>query len=175
MLLTRKELLLPQAPLTAASLTAQSHLGRAGLSLLKMLVGKIRKALDEDRVAVQALGPLDTRAIGLLHDFQIQLVQGLNVVAGESDGHKDKVRLAALHILHHRILGLGTQPGFRANLGLPTQPVRVAELQALHDGVDGCGNFGRVGVTLERAVSIVSSFLKGWSNLPRLTTSIGRL
>lgn len=119
MLLASKELLLLQTAFTAASLAAQSHLGRAGLSLLQMLMGEICKTLDEDGVSIQALCALDAGAIGLLHDFQIQLVQGLDVVASESNGHKDKVRLAALHIFHHGILGLSTEPGLGTDLGLP--------------------------------------------------------
>lgn len=110
-------------------------------------MGNIGQSLDEDRVAVQAFRSLDSRAVCLVHDFQIQLIQGFNVVAGECDGHKNQIRLAALDVLHDSVLGLSTKPRLGADLRLPAQTPGVAEVQALHDGVDRGSNFGWVRIT----------------------------
>jgi len=118
-LFTSEELLLLQASLALTALAAQCHLGRAGFSLLQMLVSNISQGLDEGRVAIQAISSLDAGAVGFFHDLQIQLIESLNVITGESNGHKDQVCVAALDILHDRIAGLGTQPCGGTNLRLP--------------------------------------------------------
>lgn len=146
-LFTGEELLLLQASFALTALAAQCHLSRAGFSLLQMLVSNIRQGLDEGRVAVQALSALDAGAVGFFHDLQIQFIESLNVIAGESNRHKDQVRVAALDILHDGIAGLGPEPCGGTNLGLPAQTVRVAEVQALHDGMNGRGDFGGIGIT----------------------------
>ena len=82
----------------------------------------------------------------LVDDLPIQLVQRLDVVAGEGDGHEDQVGLALGHVVRDGVGGLGAEPGGGADLRLPAQTVGVAEGEALHDGVDGGGDFGGVGV-----------------------------
>lgn len=147
MLLASEELLRLQASLTLATLAAQCHLNGAWFTLLQVLMGNIGQGLDEDRVAIQTLCPLDARAVGFVHNLQVQLIQGLDVIAGKRNWHEDQVGLAALDIFHNSILRLGSKPCLRADLRLPAEAVGVAELQALHNGVDSCRHFGWVGVT----------------------------
>lgn len=148
-----KKLLLLQASLTSAALTAQSHLGRARLTLLEMRVGNVCKCLDEDRVSVQALCPLDARAIGFMHNLQVQLIQGLDVVAREGNRNQKQIFLASFDIFLHRVACLGSEPCRRAHLRLPAQAVGVAEVETLHDRVDGCSDFCWIGITCQRKSS----------------------
>lgn len=152
MLLAREELLLLQASLTCTSLAAQRHLGRAGLSTLQMLVGNVSEGLDEGGVPIQALGTLDARAVGLMHDLQVQLIQGLDMIAGEGNGHEDQVGMTTLDVLHDSVTGLGSEPCTGAHLRLPTQPVRVAEVESLHHSVNGRGHLSWVWVACRRSI-----------------------
>lgn len=63
----------------------------------------------------------------LLH-LDVQLVKRLDVVRGESDGHKTDILLALLGETDDRIRRLGTLPRSRTDLGLPRQaPAEVGE------------------------------------------------
>lgn len=146
-LFTGEELLLLQAPLTPAALTTQRHLERAFLTLAQVLLSKVCKGLDEYGAAVQTFGPLDTRGIRLFHDFEIQLIQGLNVVAGEGDRYEDNVGLSTLHVLLDGIACLRSQPSPWSDLRLPAEAVRVAKIEPLHHRMHCCRNLGRVWIT----------------------------
>lgn len=158
MLLAREELLLLQTSLTCTSLAAQGHLGRAGLSTLQMFVGNVGESLDENRVPVQALGTLDARAVGLMHNLQVQLIQSLDMIACESNGHEDQVGMTTLDILHDGVTGLCSEPCTGAHLRLPAQSVRVAEFESLHHSVDGRGNLSWVWVPCGKDIDQSVSF-----------------
>ena len=84
-----------------------------------MVASNVGQALDESGIPVQAFSPLDSRAICFLHDFQVQLVKGLNVVTGKGNRHEDQVRMTPFHIFHDGITRLSAEPSRRAHLRLP--------------------------------------------------------
>lgn len=106
----------------------------------------ICQSLDEDTAAVQTLDALDAVVACFVDDFLVELVERLDVVAGESDGDEDEVCLTLFHVIGDCVAGLRAEPGGGTDLGLPDEPVRVAVGEAGHDRVDGCGDFGRIGV-----------------------------
>lgn len=112
-----------------------------------MLERHVRERANEDRAPVQALGALEPgRITHLVHDFLVDLVERLDVVAGEGDGDQDQVGLAALDVLGDGVAGLGAEPGRGSHLRLPAEAVGVGEIELLHHSVDGGGDFGGVGV-----------------------------
>lgn len=145
--LASKELLLLQATVTLAALATQSHLKGALLSLAQVVLCDVGKSLDEHRVSVQTLRSLDAGAVGLLHHLKVQLIQSLNVVAGEGNRYQDDIGLSSLHVLLHSIASLSAQPSGRAHLRLPTEAVRVTKIKALHHRMDRGCNLGWIRIT----------------------------
>lgn len=88
-----------------------------------------------------------TNLLGLLEVFEIQLEQGLDVIAGESDRDQEQVVLALLRVSLDGIARLRAQPRRRTNLTLPDETVGVAVTEAVHDGRNGRANLGGVRVT----------------------------
>lgn len=70
-LLSCEELLLLQTSLTPASLTPQGHLQRALLVLPKVFLCDVCKRLDEKRIPVETLRPLDAGVVGFRYHFMI--------------------------------------------------------------------------------------------------------
>ena len=68
------------------------------------------------------------------------------MVAGEGDGDEDQVRLSRGDVVGYGVGCLRAEPGGRADLRLPAEPVGVGVVQARHYGGDGGGDFGGVGV-----------------------------
>lgn len=146
MLLAREELLLLKTTFALTALTAKGHLSRAWLPFLQVVPCNISESPDKGWVAIQALGTFDTGTVRFLHDFEVQLVESLDVIAGEGDGYEDQIRMSPLHIFHHSVTRLSSEPRRGANLRLPAQAVRIAEVEALHHCMNCRSNFGRVGV-----------------------------
>lgn len=61
--------------------------------------------------------------------------------------------MALFHVGGDGVGGLGTEPGGGTDLRLPAEAVGVLETEASEDGVDGGGDFGRVGVAWAAHVS----------------------
>ena len=126
--LSGEKLLLLQAPLTLAPLTAERHLQRAVLPALEMFVCNIRKRINEDGVAIETLGSLDSGVVGILDHFLIKFIESLDVVTRKRNWHQDDVCLAPLDVLLDRVARLCSKPGRRSHLRLPAQAVGVAEV-----------------------------------------------
>lgn len=135
----------------------------------------ICESLDEDRVTVHTLGPLDAWKVpGIFHHLEIQLVKGFNMVTGERNGHENDVGVPTLYIFLDSVACLGTKPGGRSDLGLPAQTVGVAEIQSLHDSMDSGSDFCRVRITYD-PISQSSMQISGVALIPLFTTLIGKL
>ena len=111
-----------------------------------MRSGDLGERVDEHRAAVEALGARDAGTAGVADDLLVELEERLDVIAGEGDGDEQQIGLALGHVGRDGVAGLRAQPGGGADLGLPAEAVRVREAEARHDGVDGRGYFGGVGV-----------------------------
>lgn len=115
-----------------------------------MALSDICKGVDENGISIHALSSLDARmVVGIFHDLEVYLVEGLDVIACERNRYENKVSLSTLHILLDCIACLGSKPGRWSHLRLPTKPVGVAEVQSLHYCVDSCCNLCWIGVTYE--------------------------
>lgn len=112
-----------------------------------MFAGNVSKCLDEDWVAVQALCALDAGAVGFVDNLQVQFVQGFDVITRKRNRDQNQVRLSLLHVLLHGITCLGSEPGRGADLRLPAQAIRVAEVESLHDSMNCRGNLSGIRVT----------------------------
>lgn len=77
------------------------------------------QCLDEDAAAIQTLDALDAVVACFVDDFLVELVERLDVVAGESDRDEYEVCLALLHVVGDCVASLRAEPGGGANLGLP--------------------------------------------------------
>ena len=115
-----------------------------------MRLGDIRECLDEDGASVEGLRSTDptfcTEFVGFVDDFLIEFKERFDVVGGEGDGDEDQILLALGDVIFDGVGGLGSEPGGGSDLRLPAEAPRVGEGEALHDGVDGGGDFGGVGV-----------------------------
>jgi hypothetical protein len=147
-LLSLEEILARLTPLARALGTPERHLLAARPAALEMALCDVRQGVDEDGTVVQTVGALDALVAlcVLADDFLVELVQRLDVVGRKRNGDEEHVCLALLHVLLDRVGRLRAEPGLRADLRLPHEAVLVLHAQALHDGVDGRGDLGRVGV-----------------------------
>ncbi len=100
--------------------------------------------LNEERMVVGGRGPADSghtdfpRQIGAV--LNVQLVQSLDVVGGEGDGHNDGVFPSKAGETTEGVAGVLTHPRHRSHLRLPDQAVGKLEVELLHHSVDGCRN-----------------------------------
>ena len=83
----------------------------------------------------------------LLGHLEIQLVQRLDMITRKRDRHQQDILLAQLCKALDGIRRLWALPCRGPDLGLPGESVRVGEPDFLHDGEDGGGDFGDVGVS----------------------------
>ncbi|KAI3479347.1 hypothetical protein L1887_58631 [Cichorium endivia] len=120
-------------------------------------VGEVRCAdlghgADEGGFVVERLCALERDAVllGFLLQLNVDLVERLDVVAGEGDGHDDGVLVALLCPALDGVAGLRAEPSGGTHLRLPCDSVRVAPLEPRHDGSHGSRHLGRVGVTAAR-------------------------
>jgi hypothetical protein len=144
-----------------APLTPQSHLAGALLAALQVVAGNVCERPDEGGVAIQTLCPLNSGAVGLMHDFKVEFIERLNVIAGEGNRNKDQVRLAPFNIFLDRIARLGTQPGGWSDLRLPTKSVGVRKPESSHDRVHCGSNLCRIRVTWSRQQGCQPLRIKG--------------
>ncbi len=84
--------------------------------------------------------------LGLLEVLEVQLEQGLDVVAGEGDRDQELVVDALLAEPLDGVNRLRAQPGARPDLGLPHQPVRVPVPEPGHHRRHGRADLAGVGV-----------------------------
>ncbi len=85
-----------------------------------MRMRNVCEGLNEYRASVETLCTLDSRMACFMDDLLIQLIQGLDVITGESYGNEYQVCLTFLDIFLNSIARLCTQPGRWSDLGLPT-------------------------------------------------------
>lgn len=115
-----------------------------------MRAGQIRKRLDEHGTPVQGLSTTDSafgaELVGFVDDFQVDLEERFDVVAGEGYRDEKEILLALLHEVGDGVGGLRAEPCRRSDLGLPDETVWVAVAEALLDGPDGGGDFSGVWV-----------------------------
>ena len=119
-----------------------------------MLPSHIRQRLYKHLTPVQALrsfDPVPTRLFRLMDDLLVDFIEGLDMVGSEGYGDEDEVFMALFDVFHDSVGGLGAKPGGGADLRLPAEAVRVGEVEALHHGVDGGGDFGGIGVSYAEA------------------------
>ncbi len=101
-----------------------------------------RHAVERGRAAVVR----DADFLRQLAVLDVELVQGLDVVARERDAHHQHVLALLMAEFLDDVLGRWPQPRHRTDLGLVRDQVLVAVRQAPHHLVHGGADLGRVGV-----------------------------
>lgn len=114
-----------------------------------MVRSKVRQRAYEHRGVVQRLraDDLHPERAALLDVLEVDLVQRLDVVARERDGHDDRAFAAEAREALDRLPRLHAHPRRGPHLRLPDEPVGVRVPEAAHDGGDGRCDFGHVWVS----------------------------
>lgn len=151
---TPEEHLLAGVALTPDVLTTPLIGDLAGSSVYRREVrsADLGHSADEGGLVVERLGTLESDSVllSLLLELNVNFVERLDVVTGESDGHNNGILVTLLSPALDGIARLRSKPSSGTDLRLPGDSVWVTPLQASHDGSYGSSNLGGVRVTSTR-------------------------
>ena len=74
-----------------------------------------------------------TYLLGLFMELLVKLIQCLNVVARKRNRDRDDILVALLGPTLYGVTRLGPEPGSRSDLALPSDTVRVAPTELVHN------------------------------------------